>query len=91
MNKQDLISSMSELGQYTKTDADWALKTTFNAIAAALEKGEEVRIPNFGTFKVHNKAATTGRNPHTGESINIPASKQPKFTAGKGLKDLVNK
>ncbi len=62
----------------------------FDIITESLKKGEEVRLVGFGTFNVSNRAATEGRNPRTGETIQIPASKQPKFKAGKGLKDAVN-
>lgn len=62
----------------------------FDTITDSLKKGDEVRLVGFGTFTVSNRAATEGRNPRTGETIKIPASKQPKFKAGKGLKDAVN-
>ena len=62
----------------------------FDAISGALSSGGDVRIVGFGTFSVVNRKATTGRNPRTGQAIQIPASKQPKFKAGKGLKDAVN-
>ena len=62
----------------------------FDAITDALKKGDEVRLVGFGTFTVARRAASEGRNPRTGEKIQIPASKQPKFKAGKGLKDAIN-
>ena len=74
----------------SKTDAAEAVEGVFGAITNELRSGGEVRVVGFGTFSVANRKATTGRNPRTGESIQIPASKQPKFKAGKGLKDAVN-
>ena len=74
----------------TKVNAAGAVDAVFDSITQALQGGNEVRLVGFGTFSVANRAATTGRNPRTGEAINIPASKQPKFKAGKGLKSAVN-
>ena len=74
----------------SKADAAKAVESVFGAITNELQSGGEVRVVGFGTFSVANRKATTGRNPRTGESIQIPASKQPKFKAGKGLKDAVN-
>jgi len=74
----------------SKADAGKAVDGVFDAITGALQSGSEVRVVGFGTFSVANRKATTGRNPRTGESIQIPASRQPKFKAGKGLKDAVN-
>ncbi len=74
----------------SKADAAKAVDGVFDAITGSLQSGGEVRVVGFGTFSVANRKATTGRNPRTGESIQIPASKQPKFKAGKGLKDAVN-
>jgi len=74
----------------SKADAAKAVDGVFDAITGSLQSGGEVRVVGFGTFSVGNRKATTGRNPRTGESIQIPASKQPKFKAGKGLKDAVN-
>ena len=90
MNKNDLVSAVADNAGMTKADAAKAVEGVFNAISGALSSGGEVRIVGFGTFSVANRKATTGRNPRTGEAINIPASKQPKFKAGKGLKDAVN-
>ncbi len=89
MNKQELVDAIAKSGNLSKTDAAKALDATVDVIAGALKKGDEVRITNFGTFAVAKRAATEGRNPRTGETIKIPASKQPKFRAGKGLKDAV--
>ena len=90
MNKNDLVSAVANNAGMTKADAAKAVEGVFNAISGALSSGGEVRIVGFGTFSVANRKATTGRNPRTGEAIQIPASKQPRFKAGKGLKDAVN-
>ncbi len=91
MNKQELIDAASKKAGLTKTDTTKALDAVLEVIAAALKKGDDVRVINFGTFAVTKRPASTGRNPRTGATIKIPASKQPKFRAGKGLKDAVNK
>jgi DNA-binding protein HU-beta len=91
MNKNELISSVAEAAGLSKADAAQAVDGVFNTITKTLAKGGEVRFVGFGTFSVANRAASEGRNPRTGEKIKIPASKQPKFKAGKGLKDAVNK
>lgn len=90
MNKNDLIASVADAADLSKADAGKAVDAVFDAIAGALSSGGDVRLVGFGTFSVANRAATKGRNPRTGEEIDIPASKQPKFKAGKGLKDAVN-
>lgn len=90
MNKQELIDAIAKKAAVTKTDASKVFEATVEVIATALKKGDEVRVTNFGTFKVTKRKATTGRNPRTGATIKIPASKQPKFAPGKGLKDAVN-
>ena len=90
MNKNDLISSVAESSGLTKADAGRAVDGVFNSIASALASGDDVRIVGFGSFSVANRAASTGRNPRTGEEIQIPASKQPKFKAGAPLKSAVN-
>ncbi|WP_119678489.1 HU family DNA-binding protein [Indioceanicola profundi] len=89
MNKNDLVASVAETAGLTKGDAGKAVDAVFDAIAGALKKGDEVRLVGFGTFAVAERAASEGRNPRTGEKISIPASKQPKFKAGKGLKDAL--
>jgi DNA-binding protein HU-beta len=88
-NKNDLVASVASSTGLTKADAGKAVDGVFAAISDALTKGDEVRLVGFGTFAVSERAASEGRNPRTGEKINIPASKQPKFKAGKGLKDAV--
>ena len=90
MNKNDLISSVAESSGLTKADAGRAVDGVFDTIASALSSGDDVRIVGFGSFSVANRAASTGRNPRTGEEIQIPASKQPKFKAGAPLKSAVN-
>ncbi len=90
MNKNDLVATVSNGTGLSKADAAKAVDGVFDAISDSLKSGTEVRLVGFGTFSVANRAASTGRNPRTGESIQIPASKQPKFKAGKGLKDAVN-
>ena len=90
MNKNDLISSVAESSGLTKADASRAVDGVFSSITSALSSGGDVRIVGFGSFTVANRAASTGRNPRTGEEIQIPASKQPKFKAGAPLKSAVN-
>ncbi|MFC3051132.1 HU family DNA-binding protein [Kordiimonas pumila] len=90
MNKNDLIAKVAEAADLSKADAGKAVDAVFDSISGALAGGGEVRLVGFGTFAVAARAATKGRNPRTGEEIDIPASKQPKFKAGKGLKDAVN-
>ena len=90
MNKNDLVASVAGSSGLSKADSAKAVDSVFDSITGALRNGSEVRLVGFGTFSVANRAATTGRNPRTGEPIHIPASKQPKFKAGKGLKSAVN-
>ena len=90
MNKNDLVSAVASSTGMSKADSAKAVEGVFDAISGALSSGDDVRIVGFGTFSVVNRKATTGRNPRTGQAIQIPASKQPKFKAGKGLKDAVN-
>lgn len=90
MNKQELIDFVAKQADISKTDATKAVDAVFDGITTTLKKGNEARFVNFGTFKVQERAATTGRNPRTGASIDIPASKNPKFKPGKELKDAVN-
>ena len=90
MNKDDLIAKVANSVGVSKTDAAKSVDAEFSKITSSLKGGNEVRLVGFGTFIVSNRAATTGRNPRTGESIQIPAKKVPKFRAGKALKDTVN-
>lgn len=91
MNKQELIDYVAETAGLTKADAQKAVEAVFDGITVTLKKGDDARFVGFGTFSVAKRAATTGRNPRTGEAIKIPASKNAKFKAGKELKDAVNK
>jgi len=90
VNKNELITAVAAGSGLSKTDAGSAVDSVFEAISNALKGGDEVRLVGFGTFSVTKRAASKGRNPQTGAEINIPASNQPKFKAGKGLKDAVN-
>jgi DNA-binding protein HU-beta len=90
MNKQELIGDVADKSGLSKGDASKAAESVFDSITAALKKGDEVRLVGFGTFSVSKRKASTGRNPRTGEPMTIKASTQPKFKAGKGLKDAVN-
>ncbi|MCB1556212.1 MAG: HU family DNA-binding protein [Alphaproteobacteria bacterium] len=90
MNKQELVNAVAQQADLPKTKAQAAVEAVIESIKASLKKGDEVRLVGFGTFSVAKRAATTGRNPRTGETIKIAASKQAKFKAGKELKDAVN-
>lgn len=89
MNKSDLIEAMAEAGDISKAAAGRALDALTDSIAMALKKGESVSLIGFGTFSVKERAARSGRNPQTGASIEIAASKTPSFKAGKALKDAL--
>lgn len=91
MNKQELVDKVAEAADLPKVKAQEAVEAIIDTIKSSLKNGDEVRLVGFGTFTVSDRAATTGRNPRTGEAIKIPASKSPKFKAGKELKDAVNK
>ncbi|MDE0096931.1 MAG: HU family DNA-binding protein [Gammaproteobacteria bacterium] len=90
MNKAELIDAVADSASLTKTDAASAVDATFEAISKALAGGDTVSLVGFGTFSVSDRAARSGRNPRTGETISIAATRVPKFKAGKGLKDAVN-
>lgn len=90
MNKKELVAMMAELSNQTKDSCERSLDAFMEAVAKTLKQEEEVRLVGFGIFYAVKRNATTGRNPRTGEDINIPASNQPKFKAGKGLKDQIN-
>ena len=90
MNKAELIAAMAEKADLSKKDAEAALKAFTDVVAAELKKGEKIQLVGFGTFEVSERPARTGRNPQTKETIEIAASKSPKFKAGKALKDIVN-
>ena len=90
MNKNELIGAVADSSGLSRGDAGKAVESVFDTISSALAKGDEVRLVNFGTFSVAKRKASTGRNPRTGEPMQIKASTQPKFKAGKALKDAVN-
>lgn len=90
MNKQELIGAVAETAGLTRGDAVKAVEAVFDTISSALKKGDEVRLVGFGTFTVTRRKASTGRNPRTGEPMSIKESSQPKFKAGKTLKDACN-
>ena len=90
MNKTELISAMSEKSELTKVDTEKSLKAFIDTVTDELKNGGKVQLVGFGTFEVGERAERQGRNPKTGEAITIPASKSPKFKAGKALKDIVN-
>lgn len=91
MNKQDLVSKVASASGLTKTDAEKAIDATIKSITETLKKGDEVRLIGFGTFAVVDRPATEGRNPRTGQPLKIPATRLPKFRAGKQLKDAVSR
>ena len=90
MNKAELVAAIADKAELSKKDADAALKAFTDVVAEELKKGEKIQLVGFGTFEVSERAARTSRNPQTGEEMTIPASKAPKFKAGKALKDLMN-
>lgn len=89
MNKTELIAKVAETAELTKKDATKAVDAVFNSISEALQNGDKVQIIGFGNFETRERAARKGRNPQTGEEIEIAASKVPAFKAGKQLKDVV--
>ena len=91
MNKAELVAAMADKAGLSKKDTEKALKAFTDVVAAQLKKGNKIALVGFGTFEVDKRAARTGRNPQSGKEIKIPASKAPKFRAGKALKDIVNK
>lgn len=90
MSKKDLIDAVAKECELTKDKASSAVEAVLEHIKSTMKNGAEVRIPDFGTFKVAKRNARDGRNPATGATIKIPASRVPKFTPSKGLKDLLN-
>ena len=90
MNKTELIAAMAEQSGLSKKDAEAALKAFTDVVANELKANGKVQLVGFGTFEVSERAAREGRNPQTGETMTIAASKAPKFKAGKALKDLIN-
>ena len=90
MNRTELVAAVAEKAELTKKDAEKAVKAFTDAVAEELKKGGKVQLVGFGTFEVSERAAREGRNPRSGETMSIPASKMPKFKAGKALTDMVN-
>ena len=90
MNKSELIEKVAERADLNKASAARAVDAVFDGITQALRDGETINLVGFGTFSVGERAARSGRNPRTGETIDIAASRNPRFKAGKGLKDAVN-
>lgn len=91
MNKTELVAGVAEQAGLTKKDAEKAVNALFDCVQQALAAGEKVQLIGFGMFEVKQRAARKGRNPRTGQDIEIPASSSPSFKAGKALKDAVNK
>ena len=90
MNKTELIAAIAEKTELSRKDAEKALKAFTEVVVEELKKGEKIQLVGFGTFEVSERAAREGRNPQTGETMQIAASKSPKFKAGKALKDAIN-
>ncbi|MBR5579452.1 MAG: HU family DNA-binding protein [Lachnospiraceae bacterium] len=90
MNKTELVAAMAEQTGLSKKDAEAALKAFTDVVANELKANGKVQLVGFGTFEVSERAAREGRNPQTGETMTIAASKAPKFKAGKALKDMIN-
>ena len=90
MNKTELVAAMAEQAGISKKDAEAALKAFTDVVASELKANGKVQLVGFGTFEVSERAAREGRNPQTGETMTIAASKAPKFKAGKALKDMLN-
>ncbi|MCK5771592.1 HU family DNA-binding protein [Algiphilus sp.] len=90
MNKSELIDAVAASADLSKADAGRAIDATIESLTKALKKGDKVSLVGFGTFEVRERAARTGRNPKTGATLKIKASKTPAFKAGKALKDAVN-
>lgn len=89
MNKQDIVDAVHEVLGSTKADADRAVEKVIDSVVSALKKGDEVSIAGLGIFSTKMRAAREARNPRTGESVHVPATRVPKFRAAKGLKDAV--
>ena len=90
MNKAELVAAVAEKAEISKRDSEAAVKAFTDVIAEELKKGEKIQLVGFGTLEVSERAERIGRNPQTKEEIKIPASKAPKFKAGKALKDYLN-
>ena len=90
MNRMELVAAIAEQTELSKKDAEKALKAFTNVVTEELKKGGKIQLVGFGTFEVSERAAREGRNPQTGKSMTIAASKAPRFKAGKALKDALN-
>ena len=90
MNKTEFIAAVAEKAEISKKDSEKALKAFVDVVTEQLKAGDKVQLVGFGTFEVSERAAREGRNPQTGKTMSIPASKAPKFKAGKALKDSIN-
>ena len=90
MNKTELVAAMAEVSGVSKKDTESVLKAFTEVVSKELKKGEKIQLVGFGTFEVSERAAREGRNPATGEAMQIAAAKTPKFKAGKALKDMIN-
>ena len=91
MNKNELVTAVAEKAELSKQQASQAVDALFDVIETTMAKGDDIRLVGFGTFSVSHRAASKGRNPSTGAEVDIPARNVPKFAAGKGLKEAVNK
>jgi DNA-binding protein HU-beta len=90
MNKAEFVTAIAEKTELSKKDSEKALKAFIDVVTEELTKGEKIQLVGFGTFEVSERAAREGRNPQTGKTMQIAASKAPKFKAGKALKDVIN-
>jgi DNA-binding protein HU-beta len=90
MNKTELVATIAEKAEISKKDAERALNAFTDTVSDALREGDKIQLVGFGTFEVSERTERTGRNPQSGETMVIPASKIPKFKAGKALKDVIN-
>ena len=90
MNKTELVAAIADKAEISKKDSEKALKAFVDVVTEELKKGHKIQLVGFGTFEVSERAERTGRNPQSGKEMVIPASKAPKFKAGKALKDMVN-
>lgn len=90
MNRAELVTAVAQKSEFSKKDADIAIKATFEAIKEALIAGEKIQLVGFGTFEVRDRKERQGRDPRTGKTITIPASKVPAFKAGKAIKEEIN-
>ena len=90
MTKADLVDDVANAAELTKKDAERLVELVFDSIIQSLNKGEKIELRGFGSFRVRERGARRGRNPKTGEPVNIPAKRVPYFKAGKELKELIN-